>query len=225
MSPDKVILYDYFASNCAWRVRTVLQWKNIPYETVTVDLVKGEQKTPEFLKINPYGAVPVLYIDGQYITQSIAICEYLEETRPENPIYPNNLTQRARVREIVEIINSYLVPLQNPTTAKKACSDPNEQRAWSLEFFYKGFVALERLVAKSSGRYTVGDTVTFADMCLVPQVWRAKRLKPDFTQFPTICRLYEELLELNAFRLAHAANHPHCPADIKADACLAIKSD
>lgn len=219
MGSDKIVLYDFFASNCAWRVRTVLYWKGIQFETKSINLRADEQRTPEFLKINPYGAVPVLFIDGNYITQSIAISEYIEETRPEKPIFPKTSTARARVREIVEIINSYLVPLQNPVTAKKTSNDPEEQRAWSMEFFNKGFVAIEKLLQKTSGKYCVGDEVTFADVCIVPQVWRAKRLKPDFSKFPTIIRINEELLKLEPFQKAHALNHKDCPAEVEGNFC------
>ncbi|OQV22844.1 putative Maleylacetoacetate isomerase [Hypsibius exemplaris] len=216
---DSIVLYDFFASNCAWRVRNVLHWKGIPYETRSVNLLAGEQHKPAFLKINPYGAVPVLYIDNRFITQSVAICEYLDETRPEKRVFPEDPYEKAQVRRIVEIINSYLVPLQNPTTAKKHSNDPEEQLAWSMDFFTKGFTVVEKLLAETSGRYSVGDDVTFADMALVPQVWRAKRLKPDFSRFPNIMRVYKELLQLEAFGKAHAANHKDCPEDIRGDVC------
>lgn len=219
MGNDKVQLYDFFASNCAWRVRNVLYWKGIAFETRTVNLIAGDQKRPDFLKINPYGAVPVLYINGQYITQSVAICEYLEETHPDRPIFPEEPRARARVREIVEIINSFLVPLQNPTTAKRVSDDPKEQHAWSMEFFTKGFRALEIILRKSSGKYCVGDDVTFADMCIVPQVWRAKRFKPDFSSYPTIMRINDELLKIESFKKAHAVSSKDCPEELKENLC------
>jgi maleylacetoacetate isomerase len=218
-SSDQLVLYDFFASNCAWRVRNVLHWKGIPYQIKSVNLMAGDQHKPDFLKINPYGAVPVLYVDGHYLTQSIAICEYLDETRPDNPLFPTEPYQRAQVRRIVEIINSFLVPLQNPSTAKKHSNDPEEQRAWSMDFFNKGFVVLEKLLQETSGIYCVGDQVTFADMTVVPQVWRAKRMKPDFSKFPTILRINEELLKLDAFRAAHATNHRDCPEEIRGTFC------
>ncbi|XP_055344114.1 maleylacetoacetate isomerase-like [Paramacrobiotus metropolitanus] len=215
MDANKVVLYDFFDSNSAWRVRNVLYWKSIPFDTVSVNLMKGEQKSEEFGKLNPINTVPVLFIDGHYITQSVAICEYLEETRPEHPIFPTNSLDRARVRQIVEIINSYMVPLQNPATAQRASKEVSEQTAWSLEFFQKGFTALEHLISKTSGKYCVGDIVTFADMCLIGLVWRTKRFNPDPVNFPSIFRIYDELLKLPTFRLAHAASHRDCPPGLK----------
>lgn len=214
-----IVLYDFFASNCAWRVRNVLYFKGLPYETRSINLQKGRATSWRFPAYQPIRCRSGTLHRWCFHYVFITICEYLEETRPHPPIFPSDPYQRAQVRRIVEIINSYLVPLQNPTTAKKYSKDPNEQQAWSMDFFTKGFAVLEKILAETSGRYAVGHQVTFADMCLVPQVWRAKRITTDFSPYPNILRINQELLKLPSFRLAHAVNHSQCPPDIQGKFC------
>jgi maleylacetoacetate isomerase len=210
---SRPILYDYYISNINWRLRNVLHWKNIPYDTVIVDLEKGQQFSQEFRKINPMCKLPVMYIDGHYLTESVAIAEYLEETCPQSPIFPKDAFQKAQVRQVVEIINSFCAPLQNSTVAKRYSDDPQEQLAWQLEFSTKGLLALEALLGQTSGKYCVGNEVTFADMALVPQIFCTRKLTADFSLYPKMMQIYSELLILEPFQKAHALNQDACPKE------------
>jgi maleylacetoacetate isomerase len=112
-------LHTYFRSSCAWRVRIALAWKNVEYESVAVNLLKGEQQDEKFVSVNPLRQVPALLIDGHVLSQSLAIMEYLEEKFPDRPILPKDLIQRARVRQIAEMIGSGIQPLQNLSVINK----------------------------------------------------------------------------------------------------------
>lgn len=194
---DKTILYSYWHSSCSWRVRIALNWKNIPYETRAVNLLKpgGEQHVADYRMINPMAQVPTLLIgrcvgynhipenitdsqyalllDGHSIIESIAILHYLEETRPLPALLPQDSYERARVREIVEIIASGVQPLQNLKVQKYVGRD--KRKEWAQHWINSGFRALEERLSTSAGEYCVGDKVSMADCCLLPQVFNARK--------------------------------------------------
>ncbi|OQV22959.1 putative Maleylacetoacetate isomerase [Hypsibius exemplaris] len=205
---DMVVLHGTGYSSCSWRVRIALALKGIPFKNVPVNLKTLSQKNEEFLRINPMGQVPALCIDGLVLTQSVAILEYLEESRPAHPLLPAGLRERALVRRIVETIASGIQPHQNFAGGTVPPGIPEKYKvAWEWEWgkmwIEKGFQGLEQMVKESSGKYCVGDAITLADVCLVPQVYNAKVAKVDMTAYPTLVKVNDALLELDAFRDTH----------------------
>ncbi|CAG5126849.1 unnamed protein product, partial [Candidula unifasciata] len=168
---DKVVLYSYFRSSASWRVRIALAIKGVKYEYRAVSLVKGEQFSDEYKKLNPMGQIPTLLIDGHCLTQSLPIIEYLEEKYPEPALLPKDSFGRAQVRALAEIVNSGIQPLQNLRIIKQVGEGQSEWARHHIEF---GFKALEAMMANTAGVYSYGDQVTMADVCLVPQVFGAK---------------------------------------------------
>lgn len=212
MSPSKPILYSYFRSSCSWRVRIALAHKGVDYEYRAINLLKQEQVSDEYKKLNPLGQVPALIVDENTLMQSISILEYLEEAFPQKPLLPKDLFKRAKVREVCEIIGSGIQPLQNLSVLQKIGETKME---WGHFYIQKGFVALEQVLANSAGKYCVGDEVTIADCCLVPQVYNANRFKVDMAAFPVISRVHDALMSLDAFKAAHPSQQPDCPEDLK----------
>lgn len=212
MSSSKPVLYSYFRSSCSWRVRIVLAHKGIEYDTKPIHLLNQEQVSDEYKQLNPMGQVPALVVNDRTLTQSLSIMEYLEEAYPQKPLLPKDLLLRAKVREICEIIGSGIQPLQNLSVLQKVGEGKME---WGHFYINKGFVALEQVLAKSAGKYSVGDEISFADCCLVPQVFNANRFKVDMAAFPTISRVHDALSSLETFKAAHPTNQPDCPDDLK----------
>ncbi|XP_042876336.1 probable maleylacetoacetate isomerase 2 isoform X2 [Penaeus japonicus] len=212
MSLFRPILYSYFRSSCSWRVRIALAHKGVDYEYRAINLLKQEQVSDEYKMLNPIGQVPALIVSGNTLTQSISILEYLEEAFPKKPLLPKDLFKRAKVREICEIIGSGIQPLQNLSVLQKIGETKME---WGHFYIQKGFVALEQVLADSAGKYCVGDEVTIADCCLVPQVYNANRFKVDMAAFPVISRVHDALVSLDAFKAAHPSQQPDCPEDLK----------
>ncbi|KAH8330827.1 hypothetical protein KR067_007892 [Drosophila pandora] len=212
----KPILYSYWTSSCSWRVRIALALKDIEYEIRATSLLKKDSNhvyTTDFLKVNPMQTVPALYIDGNTLCDSIAIIHYLDETRPENAVLPQDPVKRAKVREIVFLIGSAIQPLQNRLVLETIGEEKNMD--WARHWISRGFRGLERILSQSSGKYCVGDEISMADVFLVPQVFNALRYKTDMTPYPTIVRLNEELLKLEAFKVSHPHVQPDCPPKLK----------
>ncbi|KAK3094067.1 hypothetical protein FSP39_023719 [Pinctada imbricata] len=210
-----LILYSYFRSSCTWRVRIVMNLKGLDYEYSAVNLIKdgGQQRTDDYSAVNPMQQVPALMVNGEVLTQSVAIMEYLEEKYPENPILPKDLISRAKVRQIAETIAGGIQPLQNLVVLQKI-GDENKAE-WAKFWIDKGFVALESMLEKTAGKYCYGDSVTMADVCLVPQVGNANRFNVDMSKFPIISRVNEELEKLEAFQKAHPFVQPDCPENLR----------
>ncbi|EDQ91880.1 uncharacterized protein MONBRDRAFT_21180 [Monosiga brevicollis MX1] len=214
------VLYSYFRSSCSFRVRIALNLKEIPFEYKPINLLKGEQRGEEYLAVNPMGEVPALQIDSNLLTQSVSIMEYLEETRPEIPILPRDPVLRAKasraVRMLTEIITSGIQPVQNLRVLRKHGLE--HKMEWGKWAITHGFDAFELLVSKTAGKYCVGDEITMADICLVPQVFNAERFDVDMKKYPTITRIHQALAEHPAFVKAAPAAQPDCPDELKADA-------
>ncbi|KAL7753399.1 hypothetical protein RI367_001174 [Sorochytrium milnesiophthora] len=209
------VLYTYWRSSCSWRVRIALNLKNIQYEPSYVNLVKSEQTSDAYKAVNPSQSIPALKIDGHTLTQSMAILEYLEETRPEAPLLPKDPAQRALVRSIAHAIAGDIQPLQNMRVqvlhGKKVAEASNGaldaaavREEWTRHWISLVFTGIEKTLQKSAGKYCVGDNVTLADVCLVPQMYGAKRVNVDMSAFPTIQRVHDALVQLDAFVRADA---------------------
>eukprot|EP01132_Coremiostelium_polycephalum_P000648 gene648-802_t len=215
---SEVILYSYWRSSCSWRVRVALNLKNIKYEYKPVHLVTGQQRTEEYASLNPMKSVPTLIIDGNVLGQSLAILEYLEETRPEVPLLPKKAGDRAIVRQMMQIIGSDIQPLQNLKVINKIAEwTGNEEKKaeWARTWITNGFNGLEKLLEKHSGKYCFGDTLTFADVLLPAQVYGANRFKVDMSAFPIISRINKELSTIAEFAAADPLLQPDNEAPIQ----------
>jgi maleylacetoacetate isomerase len=213
---ERPVLYSYWRSSSSYRVRIVLNLKKVEYDYRAVNLLRlahGEQAPPEVLAINPAGQVPALVIDGQCLTQSVAICEYLEETRAA-PIrlLPVDPARRAQVRRVVEIINSGIQPLQNIAVVNRIgdhCGDQLKEE-WPRFWIKKGLAQLEKVVQSftEDGPYSFGNELSLADAFLVPQMGHAERFGVSISEFPTLCRVYENLRRIPEFIAAHPSRQP-----------------
>lgn len=210
-------LYSYYRSSSSYRVRIALNLKNLDYEIIPIHLLKegGEQFSPDFKKINPAAKIPVINYDGHIIAQSIAIIEYLDETFPSIPLYPENPVQKAKVRQLCEIINSDIQPLQNLAVLKKLVADygisEEKKEDWIRHWISLGFHSFESLVATTAGQFCIGDKPSAVDCFLIPQVYNAHRFSMDLKPFPTIERIHREAAQLDPFIAAHPDNQPDSP--------------
>lgn len=186
------VLYQFWRSSASWRVRWALAVKGIAHEVVTLDLNAGDQFAESHRSRSPLGLVPVLQLDdGRLLAESVAILEYLDETQAQPPLYPRDPWARARVRQVVELVNASVQPMQNLVVYKRHSADPDEQKRWQHHFNLRGMDSLERLLGRIEGeglggRFAVGDSLTAADMFVVPQVYSARRFGVDLTPFPRV---------------------------------------
>lgn len=212
-------LYTYWRSTAAYRVRMALNLKGIDYTSVPVDLVRdgGEQYQDEYLSLNPQGLVPALEIDGRVITQSTAIIEYLEETRPWPPLLPSRPDERARVRALGAIVACDIHPLNNLRVLKYLAGpldvSAEDKQTWYAHWIAKGFHALETSLVRDSatGEFCHGDTPGLADILLVGQMYNAHRFNCDIEPYPTLNRIVATCLALPAFDAARPENQPDAP--------------
>jgi len=206
-------LYTYFRSSAAYRVRIIANLKGIAYEPEFVHLAKGKHNDPAYKEVNPVGLVPCLIEDGQLLTQSLAIIEYLEETHPEVPVLPGTPLERARVRALSLLIACEIHPLNNLRSLKYLTGvmkhTDEERDTWYRHWVEDGLSKLEAMLADGkTGKFCHGDTPGMADACLVPQVANGMRFKSDFSRVPTVMRIYEECNKLDAFKKAAPPNQP-----------------
>ena len=207
-----MILYGYWRSSAAYRLRIALAWKGLHVETREINLRHGAQRDPAFLAVNPQGRVPFLLDREVGLGQSLAIIEYLEESRPDAPrLLPADLAARARVRAAAQIIACDIHPLGNLAVLRRLTSqfgaDQAATDAWSAHWIAQGFTALEALAAPH-GPYLLGDEVTLADVCLVPQMFNARRFGVDLAPFPRLVAADATLAALPAFAAAHPERQP-----------------
>ena len=199
-------LYDYWRSSASYRVRIALGLAGLGWETVPVDLAGGAQMSPEHLARNPQGLVPVLEMDGQRFTQSLAIIEYLDETRGLG-LLPAKPADRAHVRALAHIVAMDVHPVCNLRVARQAVAHAAGRltmEAWMQANIVPGLTALEQLV--SGGDFSWGHAVTLADICLVPQLYNARRWNVDLGGMPKLRQIETHLSSLAAFAAAHPDN-------------------
>jgi maleylpyruvate isomerase len=208
-----VKLYTYFRSSAAYRVRIALNLKNLPYEMVPTHLTKdgGHQRKSDYVAINPQMRVPaVVLANGDVLTQSLAIIEYFDETHPEPPLLPADAIARAHVRAIAQMVACDIHPLNNLIALQYLKRSLRHEQAeidtWYHHWVIEGFKAIEAMI--SPGPYACGGQPSLADVCLVPQVFNARRLKVPLDAFPKIVAADAACLKLPAFDKARPENQP-----------------
>ncbi|TWW72147.1 maleylacetoacetate isomerase isoform X4 [Takifugu flavidus] len=213
-SQTKPVLHGYFRSSCSWRVRIAFALKGVEFDQVPVNLIKdgGLQLTEQYKTLNPMQQVPAVEIDGITLSQSLAVIQYIDETRPGPRLLPADPKKRAQVRMISDLIASGIQPLQNLYVIQKMGA---EKMQWAQHFIDRGFRALEPILKETSGTYCVDDEISMADICLVPQVYNAERFKVDLEKYPTIKRLNQTLREIEAFRVSHPSCQPDTPEELR----------
>jgi len=207
-------LYNYYRSSASYRVRIVASVKGIDYEYVSINLARGESRAASFEALNPQGRVPTLEADGKLIGQSLAICEYLEETHPNPPMLPRDPAGRARVRSLALAVACEIHPIGGGRAqsylAKEFNASDAQRAEWSRHWMAEGFRSIESMLtgSKETGRFCHGDSPTIADAFLVPQVYNARLAKVDMTAFPTIQRICDECDKVEAFERARPERQP-----------------
>lgn len=203
ISYENFILYSYWRASCAWRVRLVLNIKKIPYIIKPINLLKSEQKSEEYLKINKYGRLPCLEfteVNGETkrtvrLTESTAIIDFLEEAFPEIPLLPRDPVEKSKVKAICYHIACNIHPMQNLMTLTKVESIGYDKIEWAFEFINKNFIPLEEELSQTKGKYSFGDEITLADLYLLPQLYFFKRFNRSLSEYPSL-ELIKHNLEL-----------------------------
>jgi len=219
--PDQLILYDYWRSSASYRVRIVLHLKGLQFEQRAVNLVHdgGEQHREDYRRLNPQGLVPALVHGNRVFTQSMAICEYLDETFAQKPMLPTEPQLRAQARAMALSIACDIHPLNNLRVQQylkgKLSVSQEQTRTWMNHWVYKGFSALEAVLAGSpaTGSCCIGDEPGLVDCFLVPQLYNAERFDCDLAEFPVIVRIADYCRGLKAFRAAAPAAQPDAPPE------------
>jgi maleylacetoacetate isomerase len=207
-------LYGFFQSSAAFRVRIALNLKSLEYEQTSVNLIKGEHHSEDFARLNPQQAVPTLVDGDRVLTQSLAILEYLEEKFPKPPLLPATPDDRARVRALAQLVACDIHPLNNRRVLvylKNQLGLSKEQRdVWCQHWIAEGLKPLEKALSGSrqTGSFCYGDTPTMADVCLVPQIFNAKRSEVELTPYPTLLRIFSNCMRVEAFDRAQPSKQP-----------------
>ena len=203
-------LYSYFRSSAAYRVRIALALKGLDADILPINLLKGEQKSDDYLAINPQGLIPSLQVGDALLSQSLAIMEYLEEVDNTVPLLPSHPVARAAVRAMAQLIACEVHPLNNLRVLQYLTGelgvDDATKMTWYAHWIHQGFISLEAMLTQHAGQFCYGDTTTMADCCLIPQVYNAKRFKVELSSYPTIMRIYEHCNSLPAFIQAKPEN-------------------
>ena len=210
-------LFNYFRSSTSYRTRIAMNLKGLDYDYIAVNLAQDEQLETAFEAINPQGLVPVLQTDDLLLYQSPAILEWLEETYTHNPLLPKDAAGRMQIRALSAMIGCDIHPLNNRRILQYLRNEltvgEDEVMLWCQHWMTEGFAALEKLLAenKSSGKFCYGDSPTFADCYLIPQVSSARRFKVDLTPYPNIVAIDEHCRSLKAFDDADPVKQPDAP--------------
>ena len=209
-------LYSYYRSSAAYRVRIVLELKRLDWESIPVDLLNSEQKGDPYRGINPQGLVPVISTGDFFLNQSLAIIEWLDETYPESKLLPLEAVSRAQVRAIAYQVAMEMHPLNNLRVLDYLKHDLGvdeaEKMRWYRHWIAQGFGALEQTLAQlgSNGQFCFGDRVTLADVCLIPQVYNARRFECDLADYPLIRSVWEHCSTIKAFEQAAPESQADC---------------
>ena len=201
------ILYDYFRSSAAYRVRIALNLKGVDYESRQIDLRAGEQRSDAYKALNPQGLVPMLEIDGHRLTQSVAIINYIDLRYPNQPLIPAAAADRAHVVAMAMAIACDIHPLNNLRVLNYLKNDlghsQEETDAWYAHWISEGLPALETMAKPQAGKFLFGDAPTGADVLLVPQLFNARRFNVPIDNYPTLLRAEENANRMEAFAAAH----------------------
>jgi maleylpyruvate isomerase len=208
-------LYGYWRSSSTWRVRIALGWKGIPHEYQPVHMLRGggEQHAAAYRAVNPLGEVPTLeWTDAggtvRRLSQSFAIIDYLERVHPQPALIPADPFLGGRARQLAEIVNSGIQPLQNLGVLNRVRDLQGDAQAWARHYMSRGLAAMEALAPETAGAFLVGDAPTVADVYLIPQLYNARRFAVDLTPYPTLLRAEASCQPLPAFADAHADRQP-----------------
>ena len=204
---SRAILYDYFRSSAAYRVRIALNLKGVDYESRSISLIDGAQKGDAYRSLNPQGLVPALEIDGRLLTQSLAIMDYLNAQFPEPRFVPEEPGDRAHVLAMALLIACDIHPLNNLRVLKYLGGQLGvaeaERNRWYAHWIAEGLAALESLAASQAGEFLFGDSPTMADVLLVPQLYNARRFDVPLDAYPTLLRADANANRLEPFAAAH----------------------
>jgi len=204
---SRPVLYDYYRSSAAYRVRIALNLKGIDYESRPVNLADGAQKDAAYRALNPQGFVPMLEIDDHRLTQSLAIMVYLDQRFPDPPLMPRNALEGAHVRAMALGIACDIHPLNNLRVLKYLTGTlgvtEEQKNGWYAHWITEGLAALEAMAAPTAGKFLYGDSVTLADVCLVPQIYNARRFDVPLDAYPTLVRADANATALESFAAAH----------------------
>ena len=209
----RAVLYDYFRSSASYRVRIALNLKGIDYEQRAISLVQGEQQAPSYRQLNPQGFVPMLEIDGERLTQSLSIIVYLDQKYREPPLTPAKPADGAHVRSLALAVACDIHPLNNLRVLKYLRGplgvSEEARDEWYRHWVAEGLAALEEMARPKAGAFLFGDTPTIADVCLVPQLYNARRFSVPLTDYPTLRRADETASAHAAFADAHPDRQEH----------------
>jgi len=209
----RTILYDYFRSSASYRVRIALNLKGIDYEQRSISLTQGAQQDAAYRALNPQGLVPILEIDGHRLTQSLAICNYLNSIVPDPPFMPVDAADRAHVLALALAVACDIHPLNNLRVLKYLQStfgvDDAAKDLWYRHWIEEGLGALEEMARPHAGAFLFGDAPTVADICLVPQLYNARRFSVPLNDYPTLRRADETASSHAAFAAAHPDRQEH----------------
>lgn len=211
-------LHTYWRSSAAYRVRIALAYKGLTWQAIAVNLLNDEQRLAQYRALNPQGLVPLLQDDSSVITQSLAIIEYLDETHPRPPLLPSTPAARARARSMALLIACDIHPLINLRVTRylkdRLGQSPSNVDEWIRHWIHEGLQALEAQISPTD-RYLGGDSVSLADVCLVPQLYGAARFSCDLRDCPKLVAIGSRLAELPAFSTAHPDRQADAPAALK----------
>jgi maleylacetoacetate isomerase len=203
---SKPVLFDYFRSSASYRVRIALNLKGVEFDRVPVNLLQGEHKTEDYRARNPQGFVPTLEVGGRRIVQSLAIIGWIDREHPEPPLLPPDSFDRAHVVALAMVVANDIHPLNNLRVLKRLTAlghDSTVRDDWYRHWVIEGLAALEAMAAGRAGRFLFGDSPTVADICLVPQMFNARRFAVPVDDYPTLVRADSEANRLPAFAAAH----------------------